>query len=162
MRNIWTTTGKCFLINYFVEVIQKFHLFYSNMWLLTLPLPKRPNCILNQKRGKILWNWNLTLRRNWKDGPFKSRVRISVDPFTSSQGAKCAPPPQKCALLLKFSIIVCFFLFEYYLWWKFQKNLAIFVGVRFQLAWGCKDTISALPEKPNWVLNPKAVGVSFR
>ena len=155
MRNIWTTTGKCFLINYFVEVIQKFHLFYSNIWLLTLPLPKRPNCILNQKRGKILWNWNLTLRRNWMDGPFKSRVRISVDPFTSSQGAKCA-------LLLKFSIIVCFFLFEYYLWWKFQKNLAIFVGVRFQLAWGCKDTISALLERPNWVLNPKAVGVSFR
>ena len=105
MRNIWTTTGKCFLINYFVEVIQKFHLFYSNIWLLTLPLPKRPNCILNQKRGKILWNWNLTLRRNWMDGPFKSRVRISVDPFTSSQGAKCAPPPPKKKKVCSFAYV---------------------------------------------------------
>ena len=107
MRNISTTTGKCFLINYFVEVIQKFHLFYSNIWLLTLPLLKRPNCILNQKRGKILWNWNLTVR-NWMDGPFKSCVRISVDPFTSSQGAKFVPP-KSVLFSLSFQQLCAFF-----------------------------------------------------
>ena len=107
MRNIWTTNGKCFLINYFVEVIQKFHLFYSDIWLLTLPLPKRPNCILNQKRGKILWNWNLTVR-NWMDGPFKSCVRISVDPFTSSQGAKFGPP-KSVLFSLSFQQLCAFF-----------------------------------------------------
>lgn len=107
MRNISTTTGKCFLISYFVEVIQKFHLFYSNIWLLTLPLPKRPNCILNQKRGKILWNWNLTVR-NWMNGPFKSCVRISVDPFTSSQGAKFGPP-KSVLFSLSFQQLCAFF-----------------------------------------------------
>lgn len=107
MRNISTTTGKCFLISYFVEVIQKFHLFYSNIWLLTLPLPKRPNCILNQKRGKILWNWNLTVR-NWMDGSFKSCVRISVDPFTWSQGARFGPP-KSVLFSLSFQQLCAFF-----------------------------------------------------